>query len=148
MTIKKEYNKKERMGAGTLDRKSVRIVGNTVIEEVPVALQPGNRILQLLRCADRIANMEEMTVAYIRLEEFQSYSEDRGIPVYTDVESLAIVMEDLADDAIRSCLIKGFYHQVDLTVIVDMQKETIRFNYSRFTQPDTQAIIDEAIKAL
>ena len=91
--------------------------------------------------ADRIANLDAFTVDYIRLEELQMYSEDRGIPVYTDVESLAIVKHDLAKESIRTCLVKGFYMNIDLSVIVDMQSKTIRFNRSRFSTLNTDDII-------
>lgn len=125
-----------------MNKKTKQIIGNTLVEEyaVPLDLQ-GNVPLQLLAIADRIANLEKLTVDYIRLEELQMYSEDRGIPVYTDVESLAIVMHDLAKDSIRSCLIKGFYDSIDLTVIIDMQTCTVRFNRNRFTNLKTEEIM-------
>lgn len=125
-----------------MNKKTKQIIGNTLVEEyaVPLDLQ-GNVPLQLLTIADRIANLEKLTVDYIRLEELQMYSEDRGIPVYTDVESLAIVMHDLAKDSIRSCLIKGFYDSIDLTVIIDMQTCTVRFNRNRFTNLKTEEIM-------
>ena len=75
------------------------------------------------------------------------YSEDRGIPVYTDVESLAIVKHDLAKDSIRTCLVKGFYMNVDLSVIFDMQSKSIRFNRSRFSTLNTEDIIAAVVTA-
>ena len=115
-----------------MNKKTKQIIGNTLVEEytVPLDLQ-GNVPLQLLSVADHIANQEKFIVDYIRLEELQMYSEDRGIPVYTDVESLAIVMHDLAKDSVRSCLIKGFYDSVDLTVIIDLQTCTCLLYTSR-----------------
>ena len=65
-----------------------------------------NSIVRLLEIADRFANIPDFTVAYIRLKDFQKYSEDRGIAVYTDVESLAIVKEDLAGDQLLRQWIK------------------------------------------
>ena len=132
-------------GAGWVSRmnkKQTQIIGNTLVEEYAVPLMAEeNATLQLLEYADRIANLDAFVVDYIRLEELQMYSEDRGIPVYTDVESLAIVKHDLAKDSIRTCLVKGFYMNVDLSGIVDMQSKTIRFNRSRFSTLDTEEII-------
>ena len=108
---------------------------------------PEGKIHLLLEYADRIANLDAFVVDYIRLEELQMYSEDRGIPVYTDVESLAIVKHDLAKDSIRTCLVKGFYMNVDLSVIFDMQSKSIRFNRSRFSTLNTEDIIAAVVAA-
>ena len=125
-----------------MNKKQTKIIGNTLVEEYAVPLKAEeNATLQLLEYADRIANLDPFTVDYIRLEELQMYSEDRGIPVYTDVESLAIVKHDLAKESIRTCLVKGFYMNIDLSVIVDMQSKTIRFNRSRFSTLNTDDII-------
>ena len=76
----------------SMNKKQQQIIGNTLVEEYAVPLKAEeNATLQLLEYADRIANLDAFVVDYIRLEELQMYSEDRGIPVYTDVESLAIV---------------------------------------------------------
>ena len=128
--------------------KKLQIIGNTLVEEYAVPLKAEeNATLQLLEYADRIANLDAFVVDYIRLEELQMYSEDRGIPVYTDVESLAIVKHDLAKDSIRTCLVKGFYMNVDLSVIFDMQSKSIRFNRSRFSKLNTEDIIAAVVAA-
>ena len=127
-------------------KKRQQIIGNTLVEEYPVTLKKGdNVILKLLEVADRFANIPDFTVAYIRLKDFQKYSEDRGISVYTDVESLAIVKEDLSHENIRNCMIKGFYNNIDLTIIVDMQTGTVRFNRSRFSVLDTEKMFRQAV---
>ena len=75
-----------------MNNKQTKIIGNTLVEEYTVPLKAEeSAALQLLEYADRIANFNAFIVDYIGLEELQMYSEDRGIPVYTDVESLAIV---------------------------------------------------------
>lgn len=131
-----------------MNKKQQQIIGNTLVEEYAVPLKAEeNATLQLLEYADRIANLDAFVVDYIRLEELQMYSEDRGIPVYTDVESLAIVKHDLAKDSIRTCLVKGFYMNVDLSVIFDMQSKSIRFNRSRFSTLNTEDIIAAVVAA-
>ena len=131
-----------------MNKKQQQIIGNTLVEEYAVPLKAEeNATLQLLEYADRIANLDAFVVDYIRLEELQMYSEDRGIPVYTDVESLAIVKHDLAKDSIRTCLVKGFYMNVDLSVIFDMQSKSIRFNRSRFSTLTTEDIIAAVVAA-
>ena len=128
-------------------KKRQQIIGNTLVEEYyPTLKKDGKFVMKLLEIADRFANLPDFTVAYIRLKDFQKYSEDRGISVYTDVDSLAIVKEDLSHENIRNCLIKGFYNNVDLTIIVDMQKGTIRFNRSRFSVLDTGLLVSAAVK--
>ena len=132
----------------SMNKKQQQIIGNTLVEEYAVPLKAEeNATLQLLEYADRIANLDAFVVDYIRLEERQMYSEDRGIPVYTDVESLAIVKHDLAKDSIRTCLVKGFYMNVDLSVIFDMQSKSIRFNRSRFSTLNTEDIIAAVVAA-
>jgi len=132
----------------SMNKKQQQIIGNTLVEEYAVPLKAEeNATLQLLEYADRIANLDAFVVDYIRLEELQMYSEDRGIPVYTDVESLAIVKHDLAKDSIRTCLVKGFYMNVDLSVIFDMQSKSIRFNRSRFSTLNTEDIIAAVVAA-
>ena len=131
-----------------MNKKQQQIIGNTLVEEYAVPLKAEeNATLQLLEYADRIANLDAFVVDYIRLEELQMYSEDRGIPVYTDVESLAIVKHDLAKDSIRTCLVKGFYMNVDLSVIFDMQSKSIRFNRSRFSTLNTEDISAAVVAA-
>ena len=123
----------------SMNKKQQQIIGNTLVEEYAVPLKAEeNATLQLLEYADRIANLDAFVVDYIRLEELQMYSEDRGIPVYTDVESLAIVKHDL---------VKGFYMTVDLSVIFDMQSKSIRFNRSRFSTLNTEDIIAAVVAA-
>ena len=132
----------------SMNKKQQQIIGNTLVEEYAVPLKAEeNATLQLLEYADRIANLDAFVVDYIRLEELQMYSEDRGIPVYTDVESLAIVKHDLAKDSIRTCLVKGFYMDVDLSVMFDMQSKSIRFNRSRFSTLNTEDIIAAVVAA-
>ena len=132
----------------SMNKKQQQIIGNTLVEEYAVPLKAEeNATLQMLEYADRIANLDAFVVDYIRLEELQMYSEDRGIPVYTDVESLAIVKHDLAKDSIRTCLVKGFYMNVDLSVIFDMQSKSIRFNRSRFSTLNTEDIIAAVVAA-
>lgn len=125
-------------------KKAKRIVGNTLIEEYGINLnKEANETRQILGYADKIAHTEGFHVDYIRLEEVQMYSADRGIPVFTDINSLNIVMDDLVNDSIRSCMIKGFYQEIDLTVILDFSTKTIRFNRNRFTNINLDNLVNQ-----